>query len=546
MSRQHPGKVAITFRDVAAYFTEGEWKRLQENQKEFYKKVMKEIHQTLIFLGYKIANPDTLVRITKGEEPHIWEASESGRIIYNNEPSSFCHRAVGPDIFLRIKEELHCVASSSDEELEISSRPSKANNTSTSSNIIHWRKKAEKLSPNDFQDAKASEREAGLNSDVNVANAAVLHKIKREAKFPLKDCHDTEIGRNRAGHNTDNTKVDFLPKVKTDEKPPFKDCEIAKASIKASVTTEIPFVNTEICSGKKEESNPSVVDQPDGKGAQHGASSSSGYEVISFPIKEEEEDYPLNHPFLESRGSITHSTGFEKRKRKVADSLNVPQENLQEEESETCDDFESALSDSEILTFQLNPDQQCGLYTCAECDKNFTLKESLIIHLRTHAVDKPYPCAKCDKSFSLKRNLKRHQRTHIEKNERRYRCDECEKTFCQKDSLVKHKRTHTGERPYHCTECDKRFSVRVNLITHQRIHSSERPYQCTQCDKSFTQKAHLIGHEAKHTGVRPYQCSKCDKSYSFQGSLIRHQNSHTGNAGSTTAAKEKAPKKQQV
>ncbi|XP_078532550.1 uncharacterized protein LOC144818733 isoform X2 [Lissotriton helveticus] len=475
MSWQHPGKVAITFRDVAAYFTEGEWKRLQENQKEFYKKVMKEIHQTLIFLGYKIANPDTLVRIAKGEEPHIWEASESGRRICNNEPSSFYHRAVGPDIFLRIKEELHCSARSSDEELEISSRPSKANNTSTSSSIIHWRKRAEKRSPNDFQDAKASERQGCLNSD--------------------------------------NTKVDFLPKVKTDDKLPFKDREIAKASIKANVNTEIPFVNSEICSGKKEESNPSVVDQPDGKGAQHGASP---------------------------------STGFGKRKRKVADSLPVHQENLQEEESEICDDFESALSDSEILTFQLNTDQQCGLYTCAECDKDFTSKESLIIHLRTHAVDKPYPCAKCDKSFSLKRNLKRHQRTHIEENERRYRCDECEKTFCQKDSLVKHKRTHTGERPYHCTECDKRFSVRVNLITHQRIHSSERPYQCTQCDKSFTQKAHLIGHEAKHTGVRPYQCSKCDKSYSFQGSLIRHQNSHTGNAGSTTAAKEKAPKKQQI
>ncbi|XP_069092986.1 zinc finger protein interacting with ribonucleoprotein K-like isoform X2 [Pleurodeles waltl] len=462
--------VAITFRDVAAYFTEAEWKRLQENQKEFYKKVMKEIHQTLIFLGYKIANPDTLVRITKGEEPHIWEANESGRRIYNNEPSSFCHRAVGPDIFLRIKEEPLCGAKSSDEELEVSSRPSKANYTSDSSNVQYM--------------------------------------IKRE------------------------------------EKPSGKGSEAVKS--KTDLSKENLFVSTDICSGETEESNPFVVAQPDGKEARHCTSPSSGYEVISFPIKEEVEDYPLNHPFYESRGRITHSAGFGKRKGKAADSIHSHQDTLQEEESEVYNDFESALSDSEILSFQLNTDQQCGLYTCAECDKNFTSKESLMIHLRTHSVDKPYPCAKCDKSFSLKRNLKRHQRTHIEENERRYRCDECEKTFCQKDSLVKHKRTHTGERPYHCTECDKRFSVRVNLITHQRIHSSERPYQCTQCDKSFTQKAHLIGHEAKHTGVRPYQCSKCDKSYSFQGSLIRHQSSHTGNAGSTTAAKEKASKKQQI
>ncbi|KAJ1204811.1 hypothetical protein NDU88_000249, partial [Pleurodeles waltl] len=55
MSQKNSETVAVTFFDVAACFSEEEWKLLHEWQKELYKNVMKEIHQALVSLGPLIA-----------------------------------------------------------------------------------------------------------------------------------------------------------------------------------------------------------------------------------------------------------------------------------------------------------------------------------------------------------------------------------------------------------------------------------------------------------------------------------------------------------
>ncbi|XP_078504918.1 uncharacterized protein LOC144763312 isoform X2 [Lissotriton helveticus] len=56
MSWQNSDKGPVTFYDVAACFSEEEWKLLHEWQKELYQNVMKEIHQALSALGPLIAD----------------------------------------------------------------------------------------------------------------------------------------------------------------------------------------------------------------------------------------------------------------------------------------------------------------------------------------------------------------------------------------------------------------------------------------------------------------------------------------------------------
>ncbi|XP_030053481.1 zinc finger protein 560 isoform X3 [Microcaecilia unicolor] len=95
-------KTSVTFKDVAAYFSEEEWAALEEWQKELYRSVMKEIHAALLSLGYRIVNPDAVFWVKNKLEPNAKWSQDLGEIQSIN--VSYSNSATPcPDILMRIK-----------------------------------------------------------------------------------------------------------------------------------------------------------------------------------------------------------------------------------------------------------------------------------------------------------------------------------------------------------------------------------------------------------------------------------------------------------
>ncbi|XP_073819208.1 uncharacterized protein [Musca autumnalis] len=185
---------------------------------------------------------------------------------------------------------------------------------------------------------------------------------------------------------------------------------------------------------------------------------------------------------------------------------------------QVCDSVEE-LSVHMIEVHNRNARNQCHV-----CKKVFTMKASLVDHLRVHSGDKPFLCTICGKRFTQNSNLRQHIMRH--QNKKDFKCDICPNAYVTKAELFSHKRTHTGETPFKCNFCNASFTSSSSLQKHVRKHTGERPYSCDICPMRFTALNILKNHHRTHTGERPYKCLFCEKSFTQKGDCLLHQRTH--------------------
>ncbi|XP_069835661.1 zinc finger protein 436-like isoform X1 [Dendropsophus ebraccatus] len=172
-------------------------------------------------------------------------------------------------------------------------------------------------------------------------------------------------------------------------------------------------------------------------------------------------------------------------------------------------------------------DQKLKPFVCPKCNKDFSSKQLLALHQRSHMREKPFLCSKCGKCFSKISHYIRHQSVHI--GVKPYTCPDCGKSFSDRSYLSRHQRMHTDliSKPFKCPECEVRFMNQYELVAHCKIHTGKKPFECSECGKRFTRNYQLLKHEKVHTGDVPFLCSQCGTCFRNNALLVKHQQYHS-------------------
>ena len=165
-------------------------------------------------------------------------------------------------------------------------------------------------------------------------------------------------------------------------------------------------------------------------------------------------------------------------------------------------------------------------FQCSECDKAFSLKESLKRHKVLHG-DDMFQCDQCEFQTVWDISLKSHTMTmHTEKQ---YKCDKdnCDYIGRLKSDLKRHMGAMHEGITYDCTQCPKTYKEKRKLKEHVRFDHQGIIQKCDQCDYQSGRKINLYKHvQTKHRGIKKpptiVQCEQCRKPFSGIGNLKFH------------------------
>ncbi|XP_069091058.1 zinc finger protein 3 homolog [Pleurodeles waltl] len=558
-SQRDSHKAPVTFRDVAAYFSEEEWKLLRNWQKELYKNVMKEIQQAFISLGPRIAASVFSLRAKEKED--IFQVDSEKR--HGADPSP--GPRIGSSGFLPKTKEKEELAPVDSERTNTTGHP--LSGVGNNSDLL-FRKKVAKV-PN-VKLLPASDRREG-----NDFNTAVFSMTKCKKSLEVeKELENTFVDHSEGHSNPDphSAVVSFRIKEEGDMNP--VDFQSTERRDIINCSRGFPFFDTDLeaslrdhLGAKVDESSPAPNSGP-----------TFNMPLAPFSIEEERVTCSLNTQNSEKWDSIHHLAGVGKSENSIEQQqanswdgaysysefgcnqkldCNIQTRMLPEGKAYACTEYGSSFSqpptddsdqrshkglklqtslecgknysESAVPSQQQKADSglercicsQCGtcfdqstqasgnqrinngeqLNTCSQCGNLFFQSSNLNNHHGNNSEERLYICSECGKSFSKLQMLMRHQRIHT--NEKQFVCNKCGKSFRRSDALVTHQRIHTGERQYICNKCGKSFRRSDALVTHQRIHTGEKPYNCLQCGKNFRQISHLIKHQRMHMGKNP-------------------------------------------
>ena len=173
---------------------------------------------------------------------------------------------------------------------------------------------------------------------------------------------------------------------------------------------------------------------------------------------------------------------------------------------------------------------QCSFENCSFATKrsdSLALHEKTHTSIETRL---QYPCPNCGKHFSSHQITSRHLKTCEMALERKsensdLECKICNKIFSSKSKMQVHVKNHNGDLEFSCHFCDKRFASNYGLKKHLMTH--EKTFECKYCNKMFSRKDNLdkhmkTNHESVANVIVDYICSFCQKTFTSSEELMKH------------------------
>lgn len=174
-------------------------------------------------------------------------------------------------------------------------------------------------------------------------------------------------------------------------------------------------------------------------------------------------------------------------------------------------------------------------YTCKTCNRGYKLKSSLVRHMKkVHSNAVSFPCGRSihvtkKKQHSGKHSKKKHELSKdIPKS---YTCDICSKTYTVRESILRHLKVAHSDAPiFHCHVCNYTTKREQDFKTHIKLkHSAlcdsgniKVKNTCRYCKQIYRNKKDLAKHRNK-CDMRPsFVCNYCSYASIRRNDVKRH------------------------